>query len=372
MGHKLRRVAVVGAGMAGLACAAALHAAGLQVEVFDKSRRIGGRLAVRRVDRAASGLDGISFNHGAAYASARSPAFRALMDSMSSAGAAAPWPAAGAGRWSGTPGMSALARHTGHLGAETVRTQRHVAFLTRTPAGWTVRHLDADPGGPHCLVAQPGGSHVGPTIPGQREADAAAPRPGLVTDEGGQVAGPYDAVLLALPAPQAAALLAAVPHRFASDAARAGMAPCWALMAAFPKPTGAPDLPQPGGALAWIARDSSRPGRAAAPECWVAHASAAWSRTHLEDDPAKVKPLLLHEFARTTGIQAAPAYAAVHRWRYALADAPLGVPALWDPVASLGVCGDWCLGARIESAFDSGRALAALAAPDASAALAAP
>ncbi len=361
MGHNLRRVAVVGAGMAGLACAAALTAAGVQAEVFDKSRRIGGRLAVRRVEKGAYGLDGLSFNHGAAYATARGPAFRALLDSMSSAGDAAPWSAAGAGRWSGTPGMSALARHMERLGAGTIHAQRHIAFLARTPAGWTVRHLDADPSGPFYTVAKPGESIADFLIRGYQEVEAAVPRPGLVTDEGGEVAGPYDAVLLALPAPQAAALLAAVPHRFAGDAARAGMAPCWALMAAFAEPTGAPDLPQPGGALAWIARDSSRPGRAPAPECWVAHATAAWSRTHLEDDPAGIKPLLLHEFARATGIQAAPAYAAVHRWRYALADAPLGVPALWDPDAMLGVCGDWCLGARVEDAFTSGHALAAMA-----------
>ena len=63
---------------------------------------------------------------------------------------------------------------------------------------------------------------------------------------------------------------------------------------------------------------------------------------------------------RGLGLHGAPAYAAVQRWRYALADAPLGVAALWDADAGLGVCGDWCLGARVEAAYDSGRILAGL------------
>ena len=41
-------VAVVGAGLAGVACARGLQAAGVEVTVFDKSRGVGGRLATRR------------------------------------------------------------------------------------------------------------------------------------------------------------------------------------------------------------------------------------------------------------------------------------------------------------------------------------
>lgn len=319
----LRRVAVIGAGMAGLACAGALHAAGLQVDVFDKGRRAGGRLATRRVD-------GMQFDHGASYADALGPAFGAVLAGMGAAGDAAPWPAAGPGRWTGTPGMSALAWHM-EAGAGTIHVMRHAAFLHRDATGWMVRHLDA-----------------------------ATARPGTVVDSGGLVAGPFDAVMLALPSPQAVPLLCAIPHLFAQDAARAGMAPCWTLMLAFAGPTGVPDLPQPGGALAWIARDSSRPGRAAAPECWVAHAGPEWTRAHLEADAAAVQDALLRDFAAATGIAGVPAYAAVHRWRYARTDQPLGVPAQWDADVGLGVCGDWCLGARVEDAFTSGQALAGM------------
>jgi len=308
--------------MAGLACAGALHAAGAGVTVFDKGRRLGGRLATRRVD-------GLQFDRGAQYASAHGPAFQAVLDGMGAAGDAAPWAAPGAGRWVGTPCMSAMARHMAGLGVGALHGMRHVAHLDRAPGGWMVRHLDA-----------------------------ATARPGLVTQQGGEVAGPFDAVVLALPAPQASALLQAVAHPFASEANRAGMAPCWTLMLAFPEATDAPDLPPSSGALAWIARDSSRPGRRRTPECWVANAGAEWSRAHLEASADEVSSSLLQEFAAVTGLHQTPAYAAVHRWRYALADTPLGCPALWDADAGLGVCGDWCLGRRVEDAHTSGLALA--------------
>jgi renalase len=111
--------------------------------------------------------------------------------------------------------------------------------------------------------------------------------------------------------------------------------------------------------LAWIARNASRPGYAAVPDGWVANASAPWSRIHLAQSAETVLPLLLAAFAAATGITAEPAYAAVHRWRYAQTETPLGVRCLWDASSGLVVCGDWCLGARVEAAFISGRAAAA-------------
>ncbi len=322
MEHDLRRVAVIGAGMAGLACAGALHAAGFEVTVFDKGRRAGGRMATRRVD-------GMAFDYGASVITAHTPAFSATLGSMAHAGAAALWPVAGPEAWTGVPGASALAHHLEGMGAGSVKTGRHAAFLDRGTQGWTVRHLDA-----------------------------AAARPGLVAREGGELAGPFDAVLLALPAPQAVGLLREMPHRFAAEADRAGMSPRWTLMVGFSAASKAADLLLPGGILSVATRNSSHPGRAALPECWVAHAGPDWSRAHLEDDAATVQAALVQDFAAATGISQAPSYAAVHRWRYALTESALDVPALWDAEARLGVCGDWCLGARVEDAFTSGRALA--------------
>jgi renalase len=42
------RVAVIGAGIAGAACAGALQGCGVDVTMFDKSRGVGGRMSTRR------------------------------------------------------------------------------------------------------------------------------------------------------------------------------------------------------------------------------------------------------------------------------------------------------------------------------------
>jgi phytoene dehydrogenase-like protein len=56
-GKSFPTAAIVGAGMAGLACAAPLRAAGAPVSVFDKGCRPGGRMSNRGVD------DRLSFDH---------------------------------------------------------------------------------------------------------------------------------------------------------------------------------------------------------------------------------------------------------------------------------------------------------------------
>ncbi len=319
-----RRVAIVGAGMAGLACARRLHRAGAAVTVFDKGRRPGGRLATRRAGD-------LQFDHGAQYATARNPLFQAMLQAAGPLAATwtdrpqDPW-------WVGVPGMSALAQAVVADGAGQVLSRRHVAFLHRDPDGWHVRHLDA--------------------------ANAA---PGLVSAEGGEVAGPFDAVALAIPAPQAAGLLDGIGHPLAHRLAAVRMAPCWAVMLAFPDAHDGPDIRTHDGPLAWIARDSSRPGRPGLPECWVGHASPAWSRAHLERSPDDVLPLLRDAFAAATGIGAPPSAAAVHRWRYARVEAALGQPCLSRSDGlpeGLAACGDWCLGPRVEAAFESGLAAA--------------
>jgi predicted NAD/FAD-dependent oxidoreductase len=109
--------------------------------------------------------------------------------------------------------------------------------------------------------------------------------------------------------------------------------------------------------IAWLARESSKPGRGTV-ERWTVQASAAWSQEHLDDDADRVQGKLLKAFSEVTGIRAEPAHVDVHRWRYAQTTVPLGKSHLWDEKSSVGVCGDWCLGHRVEDAFLSGLALA--------------
>lgn len=317
-----RRVAVIGAGMAGLGCALRLTEAGVEVWVFDKGRVPGGRVASRR-------LDGAAFDHGAQFVTARDDSLDKVLDQLAKDGATSVWDAASTAErrcWVGVPAMSSLpARLAGRL-VKPPEQRRHVSALHIGPEGWRVRHHPADD-----------------------------MRPGTVSDIGGDVAGPFDAVLLALPSPQAVVLLDSVGHEFAAAASRATYAPCWTVMACFAQPLDLPDMRRSTtDAIGWIAREASRPGRHRQPERFVFQASAAWSRAHLELTPAEIMDDLLS----TVSIQAVPLVAAAHRWRYSMVEQALGSPCLWDAEARLGACGDWCLGGRVEAAWQSGEALA--------------
>lgn len=315
---KTPHIAVIGAGLAGLACAQRLRAAGLAVTLFDKGRRPGGRLATRRLvwPTGEALLD-----HGAQYFTARTPAFLELCGRLLEAGALRPWsgrvidqrapdPGRAETRYLGHPGMNDLARYLAQ--DLTVHCEAEVSALERRPTGW-VLHFKAQ-----------------------------------ASQEG------FAAVAVALPAEQTAGLLADVAPALAASAAAARTAPCWAGLFAFAPEAGWPDWqglrPAASAALGWLAR--ARDGAAL-----VVHASPEWSRAHLEDPPAVVEAALLAELSHYCPGLGPPLAASLNRWRYALVEQAAGTPCEFDPALGLGVCGDWRLGPRVEWAWTAGDAL---------------
>lgn len=333
-------VAVIGAGMAGSACAAGLLATGLNVTLFDKSRGVGGRMATRRIPDA-----GLSFDHGCTHFGARQPRFKAMLARAQAAGVVQPWQPQ---VWSALPRssprtlwvpqgeMPALCRHV--LSGAPVRLQHTVQRLQRGARGWML-HLA----------------------------------------EGGQ-AGPFEHVVLAMPPAQAGQLLTGVHDGWADSLRSWPMQPCWTLMAASPEVDWPWDAAAPDrGPLGWVMRNDRKPGRAAAPgtAVWVAHATSAWSADHLEDSPEAVTRALTQALAAQLpggrAVRRAPGFfthTAVHRWRYAAAPlAPLGGDSSraansasecwWDTRLGLGVCGDYLgSGGGVEAAWRSGDELA--------------
>jgi predicted NAD/FAD-dependent oxidoreductase len=79
------------------------------------------------------------------------------------------------------------------------------------------------------------------------------------------------------------------------------------------------------------------------------------SRSAFRGDPEKAFGCL----REATGLHAiTPSDIVAHRWRYALPTEPLADRYLIDGDLSIGACGDWCAGPRVEGAFLSGAALA--------------
>lgn len=267
------------------------------------------------------GGDGLAFDHGAQYVTARGAAFQARISEAVDRGYADIWwpktTAAIRSKWIvGTPGMNALVKPMAQ--DLDIRLETRINRLERDSDGWCVKIAESEPDEPFDIVVS--------TVPAPQARD-------LVPDENGM----RDAIT-------------GVP-----------IAPCWALMLAFETriECDIDALRSESGDLSWIARNSAKPGRNRAPDCWVAHASPDWSARNLERDENAVLDSMLPMFAAATGV-ALPAmsHATVHRWRYAMTIEPLGAPFLHSEDETLFVGGDWCLGARVESAFDSGRAIA--------------
>jgi len=317
-------VAIVGAGVSGLNCAKTLLAADLAVTVFEKSRGLGGRVATRRLE------PGGRFDHGAQYFTARDELFRAQVDQWCTNEMASLWQGRivslnhgncsdlpeNQDRYVGVPTMNAIAKSLA-AGLD-VRTNVTVESLRRSDSNW------------------------------------------YIEDTSGTCHGPYAALISTAPPPQTQSLVGSFSPAISERITKVTMAPCWAVMVQLHEPLVVPfDAAFVNdSALSWVARNSSKPGRSIA-ESWVLHASASWSRGHLDESADDIALALIEEFWEATRVTPqAPAMLLAHRWRYALPEEPLSKRYVLDWDCKLGVCGDWCGGPRVEGAYLSGLALA--------------
>lgn len=325
-------LAVIGAGISGLICAQQVQSAGWQVTVFEKSRGVGGRMATRRAEGR------LRFDHGAQYFTVRDSEFERYVRGWTADGIVAEWDARVVDlvrgqaspkqrrtpRYVGIPGMSAICKQ--------LATNIDIQFKTRA-------------------------------APPRREGHV-----WRLQDEDGQELGEFDCVVTSAPAGQSAELLAAAPE-LQKLAQQTTMSGCWAAMVSFPE---SPQLPFDGAfvdecPLSWISRNDSKPQRSNSQdslnggdqECWVLHASRDWTEQHIQAKADVVLPLLTDAFWQATGATPrSPSFATAHLWRFAIPPEPLGHRCLFDARLSIGACGDWCNGPRVEGAFLSGLAMA--------------
>jgi renalase len=306
-----QQVVVVGAGIAGVACARQLAEAAISHRVYDRGHRIGGRMAVRTID-------GRPVDMGASYFTAHDPAFLEVTQDWVRRGLARAWTdtfhlatpeglqgtTTGARRYAATRGLRSL--------------------VEDLAAGLDIKH-------PHDVEAVV----AGPAVDGESAV----------------------AVVLAMPDPQALDLL--------SDGLPAELAvvqdstwePVLALAARWPHR----EWPQLDGVfvnespiLTFVADDGSRRGDGA--PLLVAHADPVFSAGHM-DDPQTAAPAMLAELEAVLGITAAPEWVHVKRWGVAH---PAGkrAEAFHLGPAMVGLAGDgWHGRPRVESAYLSGRAL---------------
>ena len=311
MGHgNAMTFAIIGAGLAGLACAGRLVEAGRRVVLYDKGHRPGGRMSTRHL---ATVRGEAGFDHGAQYLTARDPAFLDQVETWRREGLVAPWPAAGGHAYVGTPGMSAPA--VALAACLDVRSAIRVDRIAREPVGWRLH-----------------GEGVDATL--------------------------YDGVVVAVPAEQVASLVGPWDASMAARADAAISLPCWTIMAAFATRVSIDDdVVKERGPISWAARNSAKPRRSG-PESWVIQGSPDWSRAHLEDEPEAAMAILLDAFAQVMGPLPALLASKAHRWRYAMSGRPKRQGPDWNVGLDLGVCGDWTEAPKLEGAWLSGYHLA--------------
>lgn len=301
---------VVGAGIAGVACAGRLRAAGMSVTVLERARAVGGRMASRR-------LHGRRVDLGAAYFTVADPGFAELVERWRAAELARPWTselavldgdtrdrAPGPTRWAAPNGLRGLVQELA-TGLD-VRTDHRVRQV-----------------GP------------GPQVDGE----------------------PADAVVLAMPDPQALRLVHPSSPAAAVLADRAWR-PVIAVAAGWPERQWDPltaAFVNNHPVLSLIADDGDRRGDGAS--VLVAHTTSELAREHDADPDGVVDPVLA-ALRELLGVRTPPEWTYAHRWRYAAPEAGRGAEFHLGP-DGIALAGDGWGRSRVEAAWLSGDRLGA-------------
>jgi hypothetical protein len=320
-------VVIIGAGMAGLVCAQQLSQAGYSVLVVEKSRGFGGRVATRRINNTCA-------DHGACYLKPKGKFMAQFIERLVERNVVQVWDgtfmekvqnivSSMQPRYISSTGMSSIAKFLAQ-GLDVTLEKRVIGV-----------HLDAD--NQWRLVLE---SHQSITA---------------------------KAVVIAIPAPQALALLeplegSILNHTFINKLRSVEFFPSISVMAGYP--VASIPLPQwkaitfdNDNILGWVGFDSTKRPNPLQP-VFVFQSSADFATSNLEtQDLQPVAQQMLHAAARSIGFDwlAHPHWLQVHRWRYAFPSTPLQETFLAAQTSQpLVCCGDWCGGNSINGAINSG------------------
>ena len=307
MNHPVEDCIIIGAGLSGLAAAKSLDEAGLSVQLLDKGRRPGGRMASRE-------FEGAMFDYGAQFFSARDTDFRSLIHSFLGAALVTPWfERPGETRYCSPLGMNAI--------------PEFLSSSLRVVCGVTVSAVRRD-GNVWRVIAQDG------TVYSSEALIVTAPLPQTLE-------------LVEIPADVRAALTAIEYHR------------CIAILAVLDRPSAIPEpgylrLSKPPLQTLTDNRQKGMEGEAVGVTIL---ADAVFSLQHWDTPKEEAARLLLAAAAPYLGSNVS--HWRYHRWRYS--DPVQTYPERYyglDQIPPLALAGDAFGGPRVEGAFLSGHAAA--------------
>lgn len=323
-------IAVIGAGMAGLACAQQLNQAGYSVVVVEKSRGLGGRVATRR-------LHGTIADHGACFLKPKDEFSSQFVESLRQRDILRVWEgefieesrnASPQLRYVAPAGMSTVAKPLAE-GLNVILNQRVIAINPTLNHQW-------------CLQLSANNE--------------------IITTK---------ALVIAIPAPQALELLESLENNsldseFIQQLRSVEFIPSISVMAGYattsqPLPRWQAFTPEQDPILGWIGFDSNKRLDASQP-VFVVQSSANFAEKNIDiEDLQPVGKKMLQTAAQLTELPwlENPEWLQVHRWRYAFPANPLETACLSaETPLPLVCCGDWCGGNLIPGAIKSGLAAA--------------
>jgi predicted NAD/FAD-dependent oxidoreductase len=311
-------ILIIGAGISGLLCATELQQSGYTVQLLEKGRGFGGRMATRR-------MGGGRLDHGAQYFTARETQFQDYVDQWLEAGIIKEWfrhlsgdtNSGGHPRFCGVTGMTDVPKYLAK-NLEVHRSEQ-AGKLYRTDAGWMVETLSG-----HNFS----GRHL----------------------------------VITAPLPQAMALLDVshirLPDLYDAAFRKIDYEKGLATLAILDGPSGLSEpggIKVEGGILTWIA-DNGMKGISPDVSAVTLHADSAFAASHW-DSPNELRGQLMLD-AAVPFIGSNVVEYNCHRWGYAIAKQPRPERCFMDKELQLTLAGDSFGGPRIEGAALSGLAAA--------------
>lgn len=334
----MMKIAIIGAGISGICAANLLAKQGFEVDVFEKSRGLGGRLTTKRLYWA-------HIDIGAQYFTARDPRFIQQVEEWQRQQAAAIW------------NFEPLSVQDGQLMPSKDATKRYVG----TPRMNSIVHeLSRD------LTIKLGTRIHTITVDDQSSThQTSTHKKWRLLDESGREYINYDWLIVSAPAEQAQYLLEHSPTDLSSVSQQIPInahRPCWAV--ALTTNGEVPDDIQGifgDDVISWVSRQTSKPDRPtlSGDDCWLLHFTDKWSSTHSKnttENPTQIALDWLNIYLQPLRKKDAQPLTLdnsyEHFWLYAkLSDEYTSLKPLIDEHNKLAVFGDWCFGGRVEGAY---------------------
>lgn len=302
------KIAIIGAGISGAYLYRKISHLPLEIDIFEKSRGVGGRMSTKKAE-------GFSFDHGAPFFKINDQELIQELQGLSSPIAFD----ATKNLFFATPQMNSLPKTL--FNGKQIIFQHEISKLELTSDRRWVLHEKTR----------------------------------------GPLNSKYDWVICTAPARQTQSIF---PDTFAQHNVlqRVQMQGCFAVLLGFNKPAASKIFfKTPGNSIiSLIMSNEEKPGRQGPGTSLVIQSTQEWANKNIENPLEEIEQSLLSEAQKLLELDLSEAnYKHIHRWRYAQTLDPAGFNYLADSAQHLMACGDWCLGGGVESALQSAKSCAA-------------